>query len=381
MTLGLQEQGLLLLQGNQETAQIVGRVRQAWKEYFSRDLADKLKDARPETGYATGLLPAGIEAPRDYSPNLEEWMQNDPMTTPLRPATREIKEAVKMWFDVKPCKTYPYLTFDPPSELVEWFGQKRLEEDVLPYTRMFTRLAFGLVSMLEYGLDLPEGTWLHPMKERANHLFYPTGVDLASHMPTLFDETKEFQAASIFGFHNDFSFLTLHGVASEPGLYVWNYKTKRRIPVRYPADHILVQSGRQLEWYSGGSIKASYHEVAVRQENLGIYRRHFQEQNNRLVRVALPWFAYMPMAQTMSPTAHLATPEAKAAYPPVRLGDALTQYLVQKFGFKPPVVEGAEEVVVPAGFSLPNTFKGHEAPTDLSHLQSASTEGYAIGKP
>ena len=58
------------------------------------------------------------------------------------------------------------------------------------------------------------------------------------------------------------SFLTIHGKSNFPGLSVWTREGKK-IGVTVPDGCLLVQAGQQLEYLTGGHVKAGYHEVVL----------------------------------------------------------------------------------------------------------------------
>jgi len=62
------------------------------------------------------------------------------------------------------------------------------------------------------------------------------------------------------GFHNDFSFMTIHGKARFPGLFIW-LRDGKKLQVSVPKGHLLIQSGSELEYLTGGYVKSGYHEV------------------------------------------------------------------------------------------------------------------------
>ena len=75
------------------------------------------------------------------------------------------------------------------------------------------------------------------------------------------DLGKHSQLGTVFaGFHYDLNLLTIHGRSRYPGLYAW-LREGRRIPVRIPEGCLLIQAGAQMEWLTGGAVKAGYHEV------------------------------------------------------------------------------------------------------------------------
>lgn len=62
------------------------------------------------------------------------------------------------------------------------------------------------------------------------------------------------------GYHYDLNFMTIHGKSRFPGLFVW-LRNGQRIPVQIPAGCLFLQAGKQLEWLTGGHVKAGMHEV------------------------------------------------------------------------------------------------------------------------
>lgn len=92
----------------------------------------------------------------------------------------------------------------------------------------------------------------------------PTAVDLQT--------TK--QGDILAAFHRDFDLLTIHGKARFPGLYAW-LNTGEKFLVSVPVGHLLLQAGKQLEWLTGGHIKAGFHEV--------IYTENVEKLKNKAV--------------------------------------------------------------------------------------------------
>lgn len=83
----------------------------------------------------------------------------------------------------------------------------------------------------------------------------PTAVDLST--------TKVGDVLAAF--HRDFDLLTIHGKARYSGLFAW-LNTGEKFIVRVPEGHLLLQAGKQLEWFTGGQIKAGFHEVIHTEE-------------------------------------------------------------------------------------------------------------------
>ena len=89
--------------------------------------------------------------------------------------------------------------------------------------------------------------------------------------PTASDLVKYGKDTILAGFHTDLNFLTIHGRSRYPGLNIWARNTGQRIPVKIPkGNYLLVQAGKQLEHFTGGLIKAGYHEVVVNENTLAV---------------------------------------------------------------------------------------------------------------
>jgi isopenicillin N synthase-like dioxygenase len=83
--------------------------------------------------------------------------------------------------------------------------------------------------------------------------------------PTAVDLQRTKKGDVLAAFHRDFDLLTIHGKARFPGLYAW-LNTGEKFLVSVPEGHLLLQAGKQLEWFTGGHIKAGFHEVIYTEE-------------------------------------------------------------------------------------------------------------------
>jgi isopenicillin N synthase-like dioxygenase len=106
-----------------------------------------------------------------------------------------------------------------------------------------------VAEMAALGFGFGKNTFIDTI---ANGNFYlsPTGTDLMKTIP----------GQVITSFHHDFDLLTVHGKSRYNGLYAW-LNTGEKFIVDVPEGHLLVQAGKQLEWLTGGYIKAGFHEV------------------------------------------------------------------------------------------------------------------------
>ena len=83
--------------------------------------------------------------------------------------------------------------------------------------------------------------------------------------PTALDLTKMKSGQVMTAFHHDFDLLTIHGKPRYGGLFIW-LNTGEKVKVLVPEGHLLLQAGKQLEWMTGGHVKAGWHEVVFTDE-------------------------------------------------------------------------------------------------------------------
>lgn len=108
---------------------------------------------------------------------------------------------------------------------------------------------FTAAEMAAIGMGVPHDTFISKM-EMGPHLLSPTGSDL----------NKFGKGTAFAGFHYDFNFLTVHGKARYPGLYVW-LRNWKKVQVKIPPGCLLLQAGAMFERLTGGYILSGYHEV------------------------------------------------------------------------------------------------------------------------
>lgn len=107
-----------------------------------------------------------------------------------------------------------------------------------------------VAEMAARGWRLPHDAFAARMA-RGPHLLAPTGVDLG----------RAPREGDVFaGYHYDLNFLTAHGASRYPGLHAW-LRSGRRVAVRIPRGCLLLQAGKQMEWLTGGHVRAGFHEV------------------------------------------------------------------------------------------------------------------------
>merc|ERR1712000_44664 len=126
------------------------------------------------------------------------------------------------------------------------------------------------------------------------HLLAPTSSDLTKY------GAKD---TILAGFRTDLNFLTIHGRSRYPGLNIWARNTGARIPVKIPpGNHLLVQAGKQIEYITGGLIKAGYHEVVVNEATVQVMEKRKQECPERpLVRISSTLFWHLNSDHDLAP--------------------------------------------------------------------------------
>ena len=131
------------------------------------------------------------------------------------------------------------------------------------------------------------------------HLLAPTASDLNKY------GAKD---TILAGFHTDLNFLTIHGRSRYPGLNIWARNTGDRIAVKMPpGNHLLVQAGKQLEYATGGLIKAGYHEVTVNDETIKVMERRRRDLPHRpLIPISSTLFWHLNSDFDLAPVPELA---------------------------------------------------------------------------
>lgn len=279
------------------------------ERYFT--LSDGVRDARPQYHYQVGVTPERIERARDHCKAMGAYRGKD---KPLSPCPPELDAKWRFFWRVGPTpksSRFPSLNMDPviPPEIPEW-------KDVMDSwgSKMLASL-FVVAEMAAVGFELPSDAFTSRM-QFGPHLLAPTGSDLSK-----YGKNKQVLA----GFHTDLNFLTIHGKSRYPGLYVWTRQGEKK-QVKVPDGCLLVQAGKQIEYLTGGHVKAGFHEVVVNENTMEVIKRRKQE-GKPLWRVSSTLFGHIASDQTLEPLGRFNTPEAVEVYPPVYAGDQVQNEL------------------------------------------------------
>jgi isopenicillin N synthase-like dioxygenase len=167
-------------------------------------------------------------------------------------------------------------------------------------------------------------------KNNSPHLLAPTASDLTKY------GAKD---TILAGFHTDLNFLTIHGRSRYPGLNIWARNTGARIPVKIPpGNYLLVQAGKQIEYITGGLIKAGYHEVVVNERTLeAVEARKARFPDRPLIRISSTLFWHLNSDYDLAPIPALAERAKKVREEQARLGrdeGEEIQYPATKVGFQ-----------------------------------------------
>lgn len=270
------------------------------ERYF--DLSDGKRDARPEYSYQVGVTPDGTERPRDHCARAATL---DPEHRPVSTCPPEADPKWRFFWrigELPETTKYPSLNMEPvvPSEIPEW------KEVMDMWGNKMLAALHTLAGMAAEGLDLPP-TSFQDMMKAGPHLLAPTGSDF---------NTWDKPGTALAGYHYDLNFLTIHGKSRFPGLYVW-LRDGRKLPVKVPEGHLIVQAGKQIEYLTGGHVLAGFHEVIISDATVKVIeaKKAAGAPPSALWRVSSTLFGHIASDQVLRPLGHFATPETNAAFP------------------------------------------------------------------
>ncbi|GAA6034387.1 hypothetical protein JCM8097_002698 [Rhodosporidiobolus ruineniae] len=289
--------GALIVKDSRVSEEANERFLDLQEDYFNQSRKALEEDLRPEVHYQVGVTLENTEKPKCHS--------FDPckrVIAALDPAERPLDlEGGKA--DPK-CRFFHRMGQSPPDGKTD-FPSLRME-NVIPrafpdwkasmedWGLQIKRAVEGVSEMLAVGLGLPRETLIEAGKY-GSHLLAPTATDLK----------KYGQVGEIFaGFHTDLNFLTIHGRSRFPGLHIWARNSGKRIAVKMPPGHLLVQAGKQLEHLTGGLIQAGYHEVVCNEATVAALSSRLANPataSRPQIRISSTFFWHLSSDYTLSP--------------------------------------------------------------------------------
>nr|ODO04288.1 hypothetical protein L204_00645 [Cryptococcus depauperatus CBS 7855] len=243
--------GALIICDTRAPTEANDRFLDLLEDYFSQDEVALKMDERPELGFQVGVTLENTEKPKCASDaNCQAIIAS------LDPSERP-QDLKGLGADPK-CRFFHRMSEKPPY-------QSRFPVLEAPNVEPRAFAETWEKTLSDWGVFM----------KQASHLLAPTATNLDRYgkLDTVFA-----------GFHTDLNFLTIHGQSRYPGLHIWARNVGKKIAIELPFGCMLVQAGKQLEWLTGGLIKAGYHEVVCTRATLDR-----EEDKNSLIAQRFFW--------------------------------------------------------------------------------------------
>ena len=272
----------------------------------------KILEMFPKNGYKTGVTPDYIEIPRENS----EFRNS--LTSEFKPLTAFPPEKDPKW-------RYLWRIGDrDPNAKSSLMEPERVSPKDFPeftplvdkWGKTMLQAVHTVAAMLESGLSIPKGSFMDLLKN-GNTVIGPTGSDL-----------NRYKKDTVFaGLHYDISFLTIHGKSRFPGLYIW-LRTGEKMRVVVPNGCFLLQAGRELEYLTGGYIKAGFHEVVYDDLTEKAVQKAREEKKSTW-RVSSTMFSHIRSEAVLEPLGKFSNEESRKLYPKTT-GE---EYTIKEFSY------------------------------------------------
>ncbi|OWZ67670.1 hypothetical protein AYX14_01473 [Cryptococcus neoformans] len=287
--------GALIVRDSRAPKEANDRFLNLFEDYFAQPQEALKEDERPELGFQVGVTLENTEKPKCSSDGDCKAIIAS-LEASERPQDLEGFGAdPKCRFFHRMSEAPPYQSNFPVLEapnVTPRAFERTWEERVNEWGVFMRQSVEGVARMVALGLDLEERAFLDAGRY-GSHLLAPTATDLEK-----YGELNTIYA----GFHTDLNFLTIHGQSRYPGLHIWARNTGRKIPVKIPPGCLLVQAGKQIEWLTGGLIKAGYHEVVCTEATLETLRIRKSEFPGRpSIRISSTFFWHLSPDYELSP--------------------------------------------------------------------------------
>jgi isopenicillin N synthase-like dioxygenase len=244
---------------------------------------EELKEARPDIHYQVGITPEYKEKARNHCKRFAHYDENN---KPISECPPEFDAKWRYFWHIgeRPEERKEANANIVPADFPEW------EQKMDKWGNMMISACMTAAEMTALGLGIEQETFSSKMKQ-GPHLLAPTGSDL----------TKNDNGTVFAGVHYDLNFLTIHGKSRFPGLFIW-LKDGTKMAVKVPDGCLLIQSGIQIEWMTGGYIKAGFHEVIYTDATKEIVNKRMEENKDAHVwRVSSTLFSHIKFDQSLAP--------------------------------------------------------------------------------
>ncbi|UNI22342.1 hypothetical protein JDV02_008238 [Purpureocillium takamizusanense] len=302
------------------------------EDYFAQSDEELRKDERPELSYQIGVTLENTEKPKCAvdEPCLDVIKRLHPSQRPLDISGHQPDPKCRFFWRM--AEPPPYDTEFPGLNAANVTpAAAHIKERWAPTMNQWGASMKNAVSKLSemtaVGLGLP-AEYFSDAGRYGPHLLAPTASDLVKYGK---------RDTILAGFHTDLNFLTIHGRSRYPGLNIWARNTGDRIAVKIPpGNYLLVQAGKQLEYATGGLIKAGFHEVTVNEKTVETIEKRKRDFPDRpLVRISSTLFWHLNSDFDLAPVPALAERAqqvrdeqaklgrdegAAASYPPIKVG-------------------------------------------------------------
>lgn len=281
------------------------------ERYYSLPKNVKYKDVRKESHYQVGITPENIEKPLDHCDKIYHMINNDPHNAPKKPKSNDPKERF-MW---RICNIDEENEFSEievnniiPKNFPNW------EKTMNMWAKHMLNTINSVSELLAISLDLDKNYFINMMKN-SDTLLAPTGINILDRKPN----------DIIAGYHYDVSYLTIHGKSRYPGLYIWT-KEGKKVMVNVPDGCLIIQAGKQIEYLTGGYIKAGYHEVLITNKALNKAKEN-TKINKSTWRVSSTMFAHFNNESTLKVIDKFKNDTIIKVYPEIKKGKWLINEL------------------------------------------------------
>ncbi|KAL2015366.1 hypothetical protein VTK56DRAFT_5763 [Thermocarpiscus australiensis] len=331
--------GALVLHDSRVSEQDNDTFLDLLEDYFAQPEEELKKDERPELSYQIGVTLENTEKPKCAvdEPCLRVIERLAPSERPLDISAHSPDPKCRFFWrmvELPPYETqFPGLNAEnitPEAPHIK----ERWGPVMNQWGTSMKNAVEGLTQMTAVGLGLPADTFKDAGRY-GPHLLAPTASDLKKYGK---------KDTILAGFHTDLNFLTIHGRSRYPGLHIWARNTGKRIPVKIPrGNFLLVQAGKQLEYMTGGLVKAGYHEVVVNDKTVEVIEeRKARFPDRPLIRISSTFFWHLSSDYDLAPIPALAERARRlrveqlnlgrdegeeVEYPPVKVGEQVQNEL------------------------------------------------------